>query len=272
MTHLPTSHDEAYLHPRPEGRPAFADAVQPATAVEMPMRPSAHVASVDPTGPIVLDQSGRALGPRALLTRARILEATIELLEEKSLRELRVIDIARRIGSSPATFYQYFKDVRDVALELATQVTNSIPDLVDVIAGDWTGTEGHERGCRLANLVIDYWEEYAPVLRLRNTAADEGDDAFAKIRMNAMLPLVTAFMKVLEKSRAARSQVDPSYDEKCDNHLHPISTAMVMVTGLEAMAVHRKRFEKRFGPQGEMRQQIVDTMATMLQMVLTSGR
>jgi AcrR family transcriptional regulator len=50
--------------------------------------------------------------------------------------QYRLIDIARRVGSSPATFYQYFKDVRDVVLFLATEVSGSVPDLVRVIDGD----------------------------------------------------------------------------------------------------------------------------------------
>ena len=50
----------------------------------------------DPADEVLVDQAGRPLGPRALKTRRRILEATTALLDEKPLRELRVIDIARR--------------------------------------------------------------------------------------------------------------------------------------------------------------------------------
>ena len=71
--------------------------------------------------PRTVDQSGRTLGPRALLTRERLLEATEELLGERSLRDLSVVEIARKVGTSPATFYQYFKDAQEATLRLAEQ-------------------------------------------------------------------------------------------------------------------------------------------------------
>ena len=45
------------------------------------------------------DQTGRELGERARNTRQRLLEATSELLGKRSLRELRVVDIARAVGN-----------------------------------------------------------------------------------------------------------------------------------------------------------------------------
>jgi AcrR family transcriptional regulator len=240
--------------------------------------------SINPDGTLpisvdakLIDQSGRPLGVRALRTRARILEETVVLLNEKSLRDLRVIDIARRIGSSPATFYQYFKDVRDVVLELATEVSESIPDLVEVIDGDWTGRDGHARGCRLASLVIDYWEEYSAILRIRNNAADEGDggdEAFAQIRIQAMMPMVMAFAKIIRanSSQETASAEESSSDEWAGGSIYPITAAFALVSGLEAMALHRKRFELRFTPMGEAREEIVQTMASLMQMVLTAKR
>ena len=49
-----------------------------------------------------LDQSGRALGPRALGTRQRLLDATARRREEKSVRDISVVDIARKANTSPA--------------------------------------------------------------------------------------------------------------------------------------------------------------------------
>ena len=289
MTHPQTTNDDTLVHsPNEPARlpsaivsiaPNAAEAAQAADAPDTP-EPS----STNPSGTLpisldakLMDQSGRPLGARALRTRARILEATVSLLNEKSLRELRVIDIARRIGSSPATFYQYFKDVRDVVLELATEVSESNPDLVEVIDGDWTGRDGFERGCRLANLVIDYWEEYSAILRIRNNAADEGDggdEEFARIRIQAMMPMVTAFAKIISanSSQGTSSAEEASSDDWVSGSIHPIAASMALVSGLEAMALHRKRFEKRFAPMGEGREEIVQSMASIMQLVLTAKR
>ncbi len=278
MIHPHTTNQETPV--RATNGPARLPSAVISLAVAAPEPSSIHPTDPDQTPPLVMDarlvdQSGRPLGTRALRTRARILEATVSLLNEKALRELRVIDIARRIGSSPATFYQYFKDVRDVVLELATEVSESNPDLVEVIDGDWTGRDGFERGCRLANLVIEYWEEYSAILRIRNNAADEGeggDSEFAQIRLQAMMPMVMAFAKIISaNSSQDRPRVeDASNGEWAGGPIHPVSASMVMVSGLEAMALHCRRFEKRFAPMGEGREEIVQSMASMMQLVLTA--
>ena len=53
-------------------------------------------------GDVTVDQSGRPLGPRAIGTRNRLLQATVDLLREKSVRDVAVVDIARNAETSPA--------------------------------------------------------------------------------------------------------------------------------------------------------------------------
>ncbi len=143
------------------------------------VRPPLDIAGF-PSDASLCDQGGRPLGPRAQNTRVRILDATVVLLSEKPMRDLRVIDIARKIGSSPATFYQYFKDVEDVVLHLASHVSEFTPEIVELISGDWSGQGGHVRARTLAEIVIGHWDRYAPILRVRNNACDEGDDRFPR--------------------------------------------------------------------------------------------
>ena len=64
-------------------------------------------------------QTGRELGPRALRTRQRLLDATAALLRERSILDISVVEIARHGDTSPATFYHYFRDVEEAALVLA---------------------------------------------------------------------------------------------------------------------------------------------------------
>ncbi|HEB89174.1 MAG TPA: TetR/AcrR family transcriptional regulator [Deltaproteobacteria bacterium] len=244
----------------------------PIPAPETPVRSREHV-QPDRSETIHRDQNGRRLGARALRTRARILQATVDLLDQRSMRELRVIDIARAIGSSPATFYQYFKDVKDVVLELSKVIADSTPDMVEVIEGDWTGAAGLERSRRLVDLFIDHWDPYTSVLRARNNAADAGDEDFAAARMKAMLPIVTAFARVMNENRASAGEpaaLDGS--EEGSGRIHPLSAAMSMTALLESTTIHHRRFHKRFEPQGEGRDALFETIASTLQMVLTSPR
>ncbi len=190
------------------------------------------------------------------------------------MRDLRVIDIARRIGSSPATFYQYFKDVNDVVLELATEVSEFTPEMIKLIHGDWTGRVGYERGLRLANLVSDNWDRYGAILRIRNNAAMEGDPAFREVRLKAMLPLVMAFSEVIKAAHGngAHGSEGSEDSEWLGGHTRPLAGAMFMFAALEGMAIHLDIFEKRFGPMGEGREALIETVATILQSTLTSKR
>ncbi len=80
-----------------------------------------------PSGWVLLvAMDGRQLGKRAQQTRRRLLDATQELLETRSIRDVRVVDIARAVGTSPATFYQYFADVESAVLVLAEEVADEL--------------------------------------------------------------------------------------------------------------------------------------------------
>ena len=93
--------------------------------------------SSDSVGSDLVDQSGRVLGPRAKGTRQKILTATKEQLESKSLREIRVIDVARRVEASPATFYQYFKDIEEAVLALAEDASSEMPVVAELLEQPW---------------------------------------------------------------------------------------------------------------------------------------
>ncbi len=225
-------------------------------------------------GVALCDQGGRPLGPRAQNTRVRILDATVVLLGEKPMRELRVIDIARRIGSSPATFYQYFKDVEDVVLHLASHVSEFTPEIVELVQGDWTGRQGHERGRKLAHVVISHWDRYAPILRVRNNACDEGDAAFRELRMSTMMPLVHAFAEIIEASQQGANATPPEASsaegegEWQGGRLYPMMAAVALASVLERLSMYHVSIEELAGT----REQLIETLATLLQSLLTSKR
>ena len=182
----------------------------------------------------LLDQSGRALGPRAQNTRRSLLDSTAELLAQQSLREVRVVDIARRVGSSPATFYQYFKDVEDAVLELAREATLEMPPIVSQIQGDWDGEGGMERARGIVRAFIDHWDKYHAVLRVRNLASDEGDARFAIVRAKAMSPVLDAFREHIEAAKRAGRLRDS---------LNSRAAAAAMGAILERLAAYHKELE-----------------------------
>jgi len=222
----------------------------------------------DPADKVLVDQAGRPLGPRALQTRRKILEATVGLLSEKPMREMRVIDIARKIGSSPATFYQYFKDVEDVVMHLASQAKEATPLIVELIGGDWDGPEGHERGKQISNMVIDHWEKYAPVLRARNNASDEGHPGLREERMAALMPLVEAFKAALERAEAKSAALDDGSGEWKGGRIDSLSGATALSSCLERTSMYHAFIEDL----GSSREDLVETTATFMQSMLQTRR
>ncbi len=269
MTHAPHTNDLNRVTTDPsddltsELRLAKADAsvMAPAVPADTPANDLA-----DPADEVLVDQQGRPLGPRALRTRRRILEAAVELLAEKPMRDMRVIDIARAIGSSPATFYQYFKDVEDVVLHLAAQAKESTPLLVEMIDRDWEGEAGFELGKLITTTVIDHWEKFAPVLRARNNASDEGNLALREERMAAMLPLVDAFRRAVERHRevlVARGEL-----ESVEGQIDALCTGTALSSTLERMSMYHSWIED----MGSTREALVESTATILQTMVTSTR
>src|SRR6188508_3393621 len=119
--------------------------------------------------PVAID--GRALGRRGALTRRRLLQATADLLETGGVRDLRVVDIARAVGTSPATFYQYFRDVEEAVLTLAEEVGEDLAPLRELLDQPWDGDAALESSRAVVSAFLEYWDGHRAVLRTRNLAA-----------------------------------------------------------------------------------------------------
>jgi len=208
----------------------------------------------------VVDLSGRPLGQRALKKRRQLMDATADLLKKHTLRELRVVDIARAVGTSPATFYQYFKDVEDVVLQLAEEATAKMPGLMLMLEGEWEGDEGLEKSRKIVNAFIQYWDEHGAVLRVRNVAADEGDTRFLAMRSQAMTPLLSA---MTQKMEARQKNLKRPVNEKS---MKPLAAAVAMGAILDRLSAYRKELESL----GLSREDIVETSARILHQTLSS--
>src|SRR5450432_795053 len=146
---------------------------------------------------------GRALGSRGARTRRRLLDATASLLETHGIRDLRVVDIARRVETSPATFYQYFRDVEDAVLALAGELGESTVPLLAVLAGPWDGPGALDSARALVEGFVDFWDLTPAVLRTRNLAAQEGDRRFRDVRNRALEPFTEALAEQVRVAQRA---------------------------------------------------------------------
>ena len=206
----------------------------------------------------VTDQAGRRLGPRAIETRQRLLNATLQLLGERSVLDVSVAAIARQVRSVPSLFYHYFKDVEEATQHIAKDAATEMPAMVGLIEGGLEGEEGLQRARHLVEAHIEHWERFRGALLFRNQAADRGDPTFNRIRRNALRPLLDELRSLIEQSQEAG---------RVPKDLHPYLAASGLVSILESLAAHADRVH-RFDAS---RQQLVDTCARMIYSTVTGG-
>jgi len=210
---------------------------------------------MDPT--VALD--GRALGRRGAQTRRRLLDATAELLETHGIRDLRVVDIARTVGSSPATFYQYFRDVEHAVLALAEEVGDEIAPLVDRLETRWDADGGLDDARALVDGFVEYWDRHRAVLRTRNLAAQEGDERFRDVRHRTLRPfMVTLTAKITESREAGRVVGEMS----------PAAASAALVALIERMAAFHRELEQL----DISRADVVETTARIIHQTVVGSR
>jgi AcrR family transcriptional regulator len=179
---------------------------------------------------------GRVPGRRGRQTRQRLLDCTSRLLEEETYRELRVVDIAREAGTSPATFYQYFPDVESAILALAEDMAEAGNDRLTRIVreSDWKGKRGYDAAEAIADAYIQFWDDNAALMRVLDLTSLEGDERFRSIRVRLLNEFTIALAGVVEAQRAAGKHPDD---------LDPMAVAGVLVSMLAHVASHRAGFE-----------------------------
>ncbi len=89
---------------------------------------------------------GRVAGRRGQATRQKLLDCLSEMLSSSPYRDVKVIDVARKAGTSPATFYQYFPDVEGAVLEIAEEMAKEGASLTELVAGrSWAASPAGRR-------------------------------------------------------------------------------------------------------------------------------
>ena len=133
---------------------------------------------------------GRVPGRRGLATRQRLVECTIDLLASTPYRDLKVTDITRAAGTSPATFYQYFVDIEAILLAVAEQTVEEGRQLASLITDKpWKGASGVTSAEVLVDGFLEFWRDHRSTLRVVDLLSTEGDRRFRHLRvvmLNAM--------------------------------------------------------------------------------------
>ncbi|MFD3589220.1 TetR family transcriptional regulator [Streptomyces sp. NPDC058683] len=188
---------------------------------------------------------GRVAGRRGQATRQKLLDCLSEMLSSSPYRDVKVIDVARKAGTSPATFYQYFPDVEGAVLEIAEQMATEGGQLTELLAGrSWVGKAGWATAQELVDGFLEFWRKNDAILRVVDLGAAEGDKRFYKIRMkilNSVNNSLTDSIKELQSKG------------KVDKDVNPAAMAGSLVAMLAAVASHQKGFQSWGVKQAELK-------------------
>lgn len=189
---------------------------------------------------------GRVPGRRGLATRRRLLDCTLAALGDATYRDLKVVDIARDAGTSPATFYQYFPDVEAAILALAEEMATAGNErLVALVAdGVWEGPQAFGTAMAISDGYISFWDDNWPLMRVIDLTSEEGDQRFRSIRTRLLNEFTVALAGVVEERIEATGSTD---------RVAPMATAGVLVSMLAHVASHRYGFENFGIPTDDLR-------------------
>ncbi len=178
---------------------------------------------------------GRVPGRRGIATRQRLLDCTHELLSKRTYREIKVIDIAREAGTSPATFYQYFPDVEQAVLVLAEGLDADVLPVAELIrTGDWSAAGGPDTARAVVRRFLEYWDAHRSIFRVVDLATEEGDLRFQRLRVRALGEITNALAETIgDQQRAGR--LGPEVDATAE--------AFVLIAMLAHCAAHQYGFE-----------------------------
>lgn len=199
---------------------------------------------------------GRVIGSRASATRQRLLDATEQLLTERGVLNLTVVDITRAVETSPATFYQYFTDVGEAIIALSDEAGRQQAAVVELFQQPFDGPDGLANARAAIEAFIAYRDRHSAVLRIRDLRAEERDPVLRRQRRHAFVQLMEPLVAQLEVGQKAK---------RVTKDLNPIATAATMYAMLERLSSYLHEFEER----GVSRDELIHTMAAILRQTLT---
>jgi AcrR family transcriptional regulator len=194
---------------------------------------SPGVRNVRPANEVQPASAGRVPGSRGRATRERLLECTAKLLGNTSWRSIKVIDIARDAGTSPATFYQYFENVEQASLVLAEELFEGAERVARLIDGDWSAGDSWAMARQVVEAFSEYWEDNRAIFRVVELATEEGDLRFHAQRVRALNAVTVALARTISSSNTS---IDSTRAD-------PLALAATLISMLAHVAAHRFGFE-----------------------------
>ena len=155
---------------------------------------------------VTLNKQGQTLGRKGLESRAKLMEAARRLLDTHSPVEVTAVAIAAEAGTSPASFYMYFDDTKDILYALSEVAGQAMAAIHPIFDEPWDETNLDERATTVVQALAKVWNEHRPVLRFRNMEAPRGAPPYEALRMATYIPFIERFAQDVEAKADALGQ------------------------------------------------------------------
>ncbi len=207
---------------------------------------------------LLVATDGRLPGHRGQATRRKLLDGTVELLSSTPWRSVKVIDIARRAGTSPATFYQYFENVEQAISVLAEEMVEEATELAALVDGDWSEPASWETALTVTEQFLAYWEANRAVFRVVDLATEEGNAHLRGVRVRALNAVTVALARVVCQQNPGVGP--PGTSTSSPAGADPMAVAGTFVAMFASVSAHRYGFEF----WGIRTRHLVDSQARLL--------
>ncbi|RJF91711.1 TetR/AcrR family transcriptional regulator [Noviherbaspirillum saxi] len=208
---------------------------------------------------VTKNKQGQTLGRKGQETRAKLMEAARQLLDTHSPVELTAVSIAAEAGTSPASFYMYFDDTKDILFALSEVAGEDMAAIHAIFDQAWTSDDIEEHARKVIDALNEVWARHRQVLRFRNMEADRGDPRFEELRMNTYVPFIERFAQrilAISPPSATRKRADV------------YSEATILHAAMERLAATEPSvMEKGLGLK-----RITNNLARVVKMVVLGGQ
>jgi AcrR family transcriptional regulator len=127
------------------------------------------------------------------------------LLAKRSPLQITVFAIAKAAGSSPATFYVYFTDVKDVLLALCEMTREDLAPICKMLEGPWPSNNVVQRAKDFVEAYYAFWHRHRRLLAVRDLEAKLGDERFEDERVHAVAPILHSLANRIREARGLRN-------------------------------------------------------------------
>jgi AcrR family transcriptional regulator len=163
--------------------------------------------------------NGQRLGRKGLQTRARIIDATNELLAESA--EISLSAVARKVGLGMTSLYLYFTDLTELLLAVLEPVMAEAEDAyLKHLRERWPDETLNAHCLEFVTALHGFWHRNSTILHLRNSMSDQRDKRMMANRVNAARPVMGMLVQQMDH--------DPEVNGSPANGM-----ATVLYTGIE---------------------------------------